>query len=342
MPLYEINKDRSEISNLEKTSFEDEELKEREDLQRLLKTHIDVLNPNIMIVAEEFGDWEDSRRSIDLLAIDKAANLVVIELKRTKDGSHMELQAIRYAAMVSNMTWEQVKQTFQKYIDKNKLDENAEEKLYEFLDWDSPKEDEFAQNVRIILASANFSKEITTSVLWLNEHDLDISCVRLSLYKTDDQLVLNAEQIIPIPEAETYQTGVRQKKREERASRTGLRDHSLLSISYSGAPYKEGFKKSDIGHITVKLLDEKGLIDTDVFAFLREDTSCSFGLLKRLEEITETEKRYTRYRFTREPELTHSGETYYIARNWGIDNIDRFIQKIENRFSEIKFAKLEN
>jgi hypothetical protein len=47
------------------------------------------------------SDWEDSSRSIDLLCIDKQANLVVIELKRTEDGGHMELQAIRYAAMVS-------------------------------------------------------------------------------------------------------------------------------------------------------------------------------------------------------------------------------------------------
>jgi len=31
---------------------------------------------------------------------------VVIELKRTNDGGHMELQAIRYASMVSAMTFE--------------------------------------------------------------------------------------------------------------------------------------------------------------------------------------------------------------------------------------------
>jgi len=61
-----------------------------------------------LVVSEEFGDWEDSRRRIDLLGIDKAANLVVIELKRTEDGGHMELQAIRYAAMVSKMTFDRL------------------------------------------------------------------------------------------------------------------------------------------------------------------------------------------------------------------------------------------
>ena len=35
----------------------------------------------------------------NLLCIDREANLVVVELKRTEDGGHMDLQAIRYAAM---------------------------------------------------------------------------------------------------------------------------------------------------------------------------------------------------------------------------------------------------
>ena len=54
-----------------------------------------------MVLAEEFGDWEDSRRRIDLLCLDPNAQLIVVELKRTVDGGHMELQALRYSAMVS-------------------------------------------------------------------------------------------------------------------------------------------------------------------------------------------------------------------------------------------------
>ena len=60
----------------------------------------------MLIVSEEFGGWEDSRRRIDLLGLDRQANLVVIELKRSENGGHMELQALRYAAMISKMTFE--------------------------------------------------------------------------------------------------------------------------------------------------------------------------------------------------------------------------------------------
>lgn len=46
----------------------------------------------------------------------KAANLVVIELKRTEEGGRMELQAIRYAAMVSTMTFDQAANIFEQYL----------------------------------------------------------------------------------------------------------------------------------------------------------------------------------------------------------------------------------
>jgi hypothetical protein len=47
----------------------------------LLRSNVEVVSPDTLVVAEEFGDWEDSRRRIDLLGIDSDANLVVIELK---------------------------------------------------------------------------------------------------------------------------------------------------------------------------------------------------------------------------------------------------------------------
>ncbi len=336
MPLYQITNDT--LLELPSTSFQQESLWERRDLQRLLKANIQAVDENVMVIAEEFGDWSESGRRIDLLAIDRDANLVVIELKRTDDGGHMELQAIRYAAMVANMTWDQAKFAFQKYLSENQIDADAESRLCEFLGWSSPREDDFAQSVRIVLASANFSKEITTSVLWLNERDLDISCVRLSLHKIDDKLVLSADQIIPLPEAESYQIEVKQKRREERVSRSEKKDRSLFSISFSGEPFEEDFKKSDIAYCTIMLLQGKNLINKEVFEFLREDTSCSFKLLKLLDEMTDTEKRYSKYRFNKEPEMTFDGAGYYIARNWGVNNVQKFIDKMESRFPEISYS----
>jgi RecB family endonuclease NucS len=97
------------------SSFGDLGILERADLQRLLRQQAEVLAEDLVIVAEEFGNWEDSKRRIDLLALDRSRRLVVIELKRTADGGHMELQAIRYAAMVSAMTFDEVVAAYNSY-----------------------------------------------------------------------------------------------------------------------------------------------------------------------------------------------------------------------------------
>lgn len=336
MPLYEIS--NNELKPLICTTFREQNLWERRDLQRLFKLNISVIDPDLLVIAEEFGEWNEGNRRIDLLAVDKNANLVVIELKRTEDGGHMELQAIRYAAMIANMRWDVAVSVFTRFLADNDIDLDAESRLCEFLEWDKPRQDDFAQNVRIILASADFSKEITTSVLWLNEHELDICCIRLSLHKIDNKLVLSSEQIIPLPEAEGYQIEVRQKKREERVSRGDSKDRSLYTITFNDEVFESGFKKSDIGYNTVKLLEVRGLIDSRVFSLLRSDTSCSFKLLKLPEEITDKEKQYTKYRYRQEPEITYEGKGYYIARNWGLANTPQFIAKMELAFPGLKYS----
>ena len=335
--LYNLKENSLEM--LSSTSLVGENILENR-LQRMISDKIDVLGDDIMVIAEEFKDWNGSRCRIDILAVDEDANLVVIELKRN-DEKHMELQAIRYAAMISNMIWDDAIKAFSKYKDQP-LDDAASE-LCAFFGWgDSPEKKEFGKNVRIILASEEFSEEITTSVLWLNDRDLDITCFRLSLHKLDDQLVLSADQIIPLPEAEEYQIDVKKKRREERVSKKDGKDRSLYTIFYEGVPYEEDFKKINIGYYAVKLLESKGLINDEIFNFLQNDKSCGHQLLKTLEEMTDAERRNSKYRFNNDPELHYNGGAYFVARNWGIHNVPAFVRRIEEKFPKIRFEKLEN
>lgn len=218
MPIYEFSQD--EINKLDKTTFTDEGYRERDDLQRLLRKKIEVIDEDILIIAEEFNQWEKSQRSIDLLGVDRKANLVVIELKRTEDGGHMDLQAIRYAAMISAMTFDKAVDAFKEYqkkLGKDNID--SQQELLEFLDWDEPDDTKFGQEVRIVLVSSGFSTEITTSVLWLNDKGLDIRCVRLEPYKFEGRILVDAQKIVPLPEAEKYQIQVREKNKKEREAR---------------------------------------------------------------------------------------------------------------------------
>lgn len=217
MAIYEIAANK--IHPFEKTSFEAVGLREREDLQRLLRTQIEIVCPDVLVISEGFREWEDSRRELDLLAIDKDANLVVIELKRTGDAGHAELQAIRYAAMVSAMTFSRAVEVYDDYLHRNGAEGDAASTLLDFLNWEEPDEDHFAQDVRIVLVSADFSKELTTSVMWLNERDLDIRCVRMHPYRDGSRVLVDVQQVIPLPEAQDYIVRIREKAAQERQDR---------------------------------------------------------------------------------------------------------------------------
>jgi hypothetical protein len=216
MPFFEMQRDR--LSRISRLSLHEVEVRERQDLQRLLREHLAELVPDLLVIAEEFGDWDDSRRRIDLLGLDRLANLVVIELKRGDTGVHMELQAVRYAAMVSTMTFEQAVATYERHLGDGR-GADARSRILDHLGWSDPNEDEFAQDVRILLFSEDYSRELTTSILWLNEKGLDITCFRVGGYRIDGRVLLEFQQIIPLKEAEEYQVKVRNKQQVEQTAR---------------------------------------------------------------------------------------------------------------------------
>ena len=88
---------------------------------------------------------------------------------------------------------------------------------------------------------------------------------------------------------------------------------------------------------TVKLLEKEGLINDDVIKFLQDDKTASFSLIKTLDEVTDTETKYRKYRVTEPPELVYREKEYYVARNWGKENTQKFMDKFSKRFPELGY-----
>lgn len=222
MTLFELTGDRTFV-DVPTTTFAAAGIWERADLQRAVRDRIDVLGDDLLVVAEEFGDF-DVKRRIDLLCVDRAGQLVVVELKRTEDGGHMELQALRYAAMVSALTFDQLAATLGRHLQAvgSPDAERAPEVLAEWLEDVGGEEAVLERRVRIVLVSAGFDSQITTAVLWLNDvYGLDITCIRLTPYRLGDRLVIDLQQLIPLPEAAEYTVGVRRREDASRATGSG-------------------------------------------------------------------------------------------------------------------------
>ena len=237
MPVYRLTED--DFVPLEETSFEAQQLQEREDIQRRLQDRPEILEEGLFILAEEYGNWEDSKRRIDLLALDSERRLVVIELKRSDQNSFMDLQAIRYAAMVSNMTLDQAIDAHRQYAQEHGIDvEEAYSRVRAHLTDDDGQAAIDSGKPRIILVSADFSKELTTSVLWLNQIDADITCVKLQPWKSVDGVFLESSHVIPIPEAEDYM--LRLRNREEEVQRQ--KDSSNVATFPGSDKFQEALK----------------------------------------------------------------------------------------------------
>lgn len=129
----------------------------------------------------------------------------------------------------------------------------------------------------------------------------------------------------------------RDRIREALDSLSSDKDRSTYNIKYKGEIFTRNFKKSDIGLQTINLLNSKGLIDDHIIEYLKEDRSCSFYLIKKKEDFTETEIKYRKYKTNDSPELIYKGEEFYVARNWGIGNVDKLINKFTDKFPGLEY-----
>ncbi len=169
------------LHQIEKTRAKEENILEK-DYQKILIDNFHRVIKDCLIIDKEYCGWEGSQRRIDLLAIDKNANIVVIEIKRDERGGHMDLQSIRYAAHIDGMRMSAVCSTYQKFKKLPSLDD-AKSELISFLGWDAFSDLEFIPKVRIIMISSDFDPEIIRTASWLNSKNIATDCIKFSPFR---------------------------------------------------------------------------------------------------------------------------------------------------------------
>lgn len=196
--MYKVDLLNKKLIQLSTTSFSELGMKERFDIEEWIEKTPNILGEDLLVIGKEL--ILPSGRRLDLLCIDKEANLVIIELKRDDSGSEVEWQAIKYTSYCSNFTPDEIFQYYAKYLRSSELD--AQKKIEEFISADI---ENLNVKQRIILASKEFNSEVISAVLWLREYSINIQCTRITPFVDENkELFLNAETIIPLPEAKDY------------------------------------------------------------------------------------------------------------------------------------------
>ncbi|KTQ96013.1 membrane protein [Aureimonas ureilytica] len=215
--MFKIDREGNSISPMPMRSFADLGFRERAHLQEWIAKFPKALGEDLLIIQKEFSGFSDTNERLDLLALDKAGSLVIIENKLDDAGRDVTWQALKYASYCSSLTSENIRSIFQDYLQRHDPSANAEHLLCEFLGVDDFDEVILNKGVsqRIILVAAHFRKEVTSTVLWLANFGIRLQCFRVTPYSLGDDLFLDVGQVIPTPDAEEFRIGFAEKLREE-------------------------------------------------------------------------------------------------------------------------------
>lgn len=214
--MFLIDNGNKSVVPLKKKSFAELQISERNDLQEWIAKCPEVLGERLLIIQKEFAGFNDTKERLDLLALDENGNLVIIENKLDDSGRDVVWQALKYVSYCATLTKADICEIYQSYLKNDQV--AAEDKIAEFYDsqdFESVRLNPNDGDQRIILVAANFRKEVTSTVLWLRDHGVDIACIKVNVFMDEGKLYLDTEQILPIKDIGDYQIKLSAKKQED-------------------------------------------------------------------------------------------------------------------------------
>lgn len=184
-------------------SLVDAGLKERTHLQEWVLAHPHVLGPDVKVVTFEFGRWTASsggveRDRLDVLGLDRAGRLVVVELKRDRAPDTVEMQALKYAALASRFTRDDLAEVHAQYLSRRTGAEiSGDAALMELEEW-APLDEQTLRLPRVVLVASEFPPTVTATVVFLHQQlNLDIRLLAFQAYRTDAGVIVTVSQHYP-------------------------------------------------------------------------------------------------------------------------------------------------
>lgn len=124
------------------------------------------------------------KKRADILAIDRAGNGVVIELKRDKGALGVETQALQYLADFSNYKG-------RNFIDRfSKNSDQLEESILSFMGGNAEVED-INKNSRLILMARDFDPTIYSLGEWFSNHGVSFRCIQYTPVEIEERRFLS-------------------------------------------------------------------------------------------------------------------------------------------------------
>lgn len=232
--MFRVDRTQNRLSRLVQKRFSDLNLRERDHLQEWLANQPDALGEELLIIQKEFDGFDATRERLDLLALDKDGNLVVIENKLDDSGRDVTWQALKYTAYVSPLKTTDIVTIYQQYLDRYCGGGNAAQQICEFMEVEDLTEVVLnpGNDQRMIFIAANFRREVTATVLWLLSRGIRAQCFKVTPFILGEELIIDVQQIIPTPEAADFMIGMSKKDTEEKIAHDTQKKRHQLRLDF--------------------------------------------------------------------------------------------------------------
>jgi len=188
-----------ELQRLNVTSLEQEKR-----LEDFLAQDISIASPYWMVIGRQVAT--DYGKFIDLLAIDKDGNLVVIELKKNITYRDIVGQLLDYGSWVKNLDADDISQIFQDYQVKyhpQRKELSLDTAFCEYFNLDQMPE-ELNENHQLVIVASSLDESTERVVNYLSEeHSVPINAIFFRIFRDGDREYLSSlwfiDPTIPSP-----------------------------------------------------------------------------------------------------------------------------------------------
>lgn len=360
--LYVYEKKRNKLVPVEEASFQKHKIMERRHLEEWVMNHPQLVGEQLLVLTNEYSGFDKTKERLDILCLDRAGKIVIVELKREGSGKTVEFQALRYAAYCSNLTLADVvalRRNFLSSSDVDRSEDSVREEILSFIEND--EFEEIDDKPRIIIIAKEFRSEVTATIMWLRRFGLDISCVRLTPYEINSDLIgLVSTILIPLPEAKEYMIQIERKEggtarvtrsqqeykefftavSQALASNLGLslpkpdgRSWYKIPTALPYAHFEWGFHGRPRSSFGVELHFEKG------------DRSQNSQYLQEMAKFKDAVERETGEKLVLQPEWGKTWSRMYIERQegkmteelkqWAVDRMERFYKVLAPKLESL-------
>ena len=155
-------------------AVERERLDLEDRLEDWLWEDIGLLSHDLLVIGRQIHQYGGA---LDLLAVDRKGNLVVIELKRDRTPRDVVAQALDYASWVQQLDGEYIEQCSQKHLDRS-----FDQAFQSAFDCEPPEVVNERQRIYIVASSLDASTQRIVEYL-AGTHGVDINAATFSYFK---------------------------------------------------------------------------------------------------------------------------------------------------------------